>query len=224
MRPPPARRQPGPSPTAARILDVAERLAQTRGFNGFSYADIAGELAMTKANLHYHFPSKSALGQALIERYSAAFGAALDGIEQSGDGPPAQLARYVAIYQQVLKSGRICLCGMLAAEYTTLPEGMQRAIRAFFDLNERWLIRVLEAGRAAGTLQFEGPTQVAAHGVTSALEGAMLLARPYGGGTRFQAAADRLLKEFAPKAGVVRSAGQATTRRSRSASQPRAMR
>ena len=143
----PARRptaSPTGSPTASRILDVAERLAQTRGFNGFSYADIAGELGMTKANLHYHFPSKAALGQALIERYSTSFGAALDGIEQSGAAPPVQLARYVAIYQQVLKSGRICLCGMLAAEYTTLPDGMQRAIRDFFDLNERWLARVLD--------------------------------------------------------------------------------
>ena len=27
--------------TATRILDVAERLVQVRGFNGFSYADVA---------------------------------------------------------------------------------------------------------------------------------------------------------------------------------------
>ena len=38
---------PGPdgrwraSDQAQRILDVAERLVQSRGFNGFSYADVA---------------------------------------------------------------------------------------------------------------------------------------------------------------------------------------
>ena len=40
--------------TSQRILDIAERLVQTRGFNGFSYADIADALKVTKASLHYH--------------------------------------------------------------------------------------------------------------------------------------------------------------------------
>ena len=191
-------RQHGPDApqTSGQILDVAERLAQTRGFNGFSYADIAAELGITKASLHYHYPSKSDLGRALIDRYSQAFAAALARIEESG-APPAQLERYVAIYADVLKAGRICLCGMLAAEYTTLPEGMQSAIRGFFDLNERWLSRILAAGRRDGTLVFEGSEDEAARAITSALEGAMLLARPYGGAARFMSAAERVLREFA---------------------------
>jgi AcrR family transcriptional regulator len=56
----------GEAGTAARILDVAERLVQTRGFNGFSYADVAGELGVTKASLHYRFPGKAERGEALI--------------------------------------------------------------------------------------------------------------------------------------------------------------
>jgi TetR/AcrR family transcriptional repressor of nem operon len=59
---------PMPASTAERTLDVAERLLQVRGFNGFSYADIAAELGVTKASLHYHFPSKAELGDALIAR------------------------------------------------------------------------------------------------------------------------------------------------------------
>ena len=186
-----------PSDTAAQILDVAERLAQTRGFNGFSYADIAGELGVTKASLHYHFPSKADLGRSLIERYSAAFASALAGIEQSGDPAYAQLQRYVSIYGDVLKAGRICLCGMLAAEYTTLPAGMQQAIRAFFDFNERWLTTMLEGGRRDGSVTFDGSAADAARAITSALEGAMLLARPYGGAARFESAAERVLREYA---------------------------
>ncbi|MGZ6077264.1 MAG: TetR/AcrR family transcriptional regulator, partial [Myxococcaceae bacterium] len=34
--------------TPQRILDVAERLIQTRGFNGFSYADVAADVGITK--------------------------------------------------------------------------------------------------------------------------------------------------------------------------------
>ena len=59
------------SRTSERILDIAERLVQTRGFNNFSYADIASELGITTASLHYHFPGKAELGQALITRYAS---------------------------------------------------------------------------------------------------------------------------------------------------------
>ena len=211
MDPSPA---PQPAPdTATQILDVAERLAQTRGFNGFSYADIAGELGVTKASLHYHFPSKADLGTSLIERYSAAFASALAGIEQSGAPAITRLQRYVSIYGDVLKAGRICLCGMLAAEYTTLPAGMQEAIRRFFDFNEGWLTRLLEAGRTDGTVAFDGSAAEAARAITSALEGAMLLARPYGGAARFESAAERVLREYAAAAPPRRATSAAGGRR-----------
>src|SRR5271170_7068139 len=85
---------PAPSTEAARaILDVAEQLAQTRGYNGFSYADIAAELGVTKASLHYHFPSKAELGRALIVRYHGLFGAALDSIDGQTKSPQEKLKR-----------------------------------------------------------------------------------------------------------------------------------
>ena len=73
--------------TATRILDVAERLVQTRGFNGFSYADIAAELGITKASLHYHFAGKAELGEALIVRYGERFADALAAIDDSARTP-----------------------------------------------------------------------------------------------------------------------------------------
>src|SRR3954471_19199631 len=87
--------------TAGRILDSAERLVQARGFNGFSYADVATELEVTKASLHYHFPGKDELGQALIARYSERFAAALAAIEAEVPDAPARLAAYVALYADV---------------------------------------------------------------------------------------------------------------------------
>jgi TetR/AcrR family transcriptional regulator, transcriptional repressor for nem operon len=192
--------------TSTQILDVAERLAQTRGFNGFSYADVAQELGITKASLHYHFATKGELGRALIARYSRAFAATLSEIDASGDGAHAQLARYVQLYGDVLQNGRICLCGMFAAEYTTLPADMQRAFRAFFDANEVWLSRVLDAGRRAKSLTFQGTPSNAARVLIAALEGALLLARPYGDAARFAAAAEHLLRELAPAPGRRRRA------------------
>ena len=103
--------------TATRILDVAERLVQLRGLNGFSYADVAAELHITKASLHYHFPGKAELGCALIERYAERFSAALEAIDQQETDPVAKIHAYAAIYGDVLSKRRMCLCGMLAAGY-----------------------------------------------------------------------------------------------------------
>jgi TetR/AcrR family transcriptional repressor of nem operon len=183
--------------TSQRILDVAERLVQSRGFNGFSYANVAAELSITKASLHYHYAGKAELGEALIARYSARFADALADIDERVPGASAKLHAYAELYAEVLRADRMCLCGILAAEYQTLPESMRSAVLVFFDENERWLTDVLADGRAQRALSFAGSPRDAARTLLGALEGAMLVARPYGDPARFQAAAARTLAALA---------------------------
>src|SRR5947209_12788090 len=95
---------PGPKEeprTAQRILDIAERLIQTRGFNSFSYSDIAKELGITKASLHYHFAGKAELGQALITRYGERFAQALAQINRDRPDARAKLEAYADLYADV---------------------------------------------------------------------------------------------------------------------------
>lgn len=183
--------------TAVRILDIAERLAQVRGFNAFSYADIAAELGIQKASLHYHYPGKAELGQALIDRYGERFAHALADIDASDRDAPEKLAAYAGIYAAVLREQRMCLCGMLAADYDTLPEGMRESVVRFFDDNEAWLAALLEQGEREGSIALQGSPRDEARAIVSSLEGALLVARPYGDVRRFQAAADRLLAGLA---------------------------
>ena len=179
--------------TSTRILDVAERLVQSQGFNGFSYADVAAELGITKASLHYHFPGKAELGLALINRYAVRFAEALHAIDVEVADVEAKLAAYADLYASVLKERRMCLCGMLAADYETLPPAMRSAVVRFFDDNETWLEGVLEQGTTQGVLHYEGAAREEAQLIIGTLEGAMLVARPYDAPERFQAAAHRLL-------------------------------
>ena len=181
------------SATASRILDVAERLVQTSGFNGFSYADISAELGITKASLHHHFATKADLGRALIVRYSESFSAALEAVDKRGGGASAKLERYVRLYEEVLKGERLCLCGMLAAEYRTLPQPLQDEIRRFFDSNETWLANVVDEGRRAKIFHSRGTPREVAVMLLSALEGAMLVARPYSDMKRFASSARHVL-------------------------------
>jgi TetR/AcrR family transcriptional regulator, transcriptional repressor for nem operon len=182
--------------TAGRILDVAEQLVQVRGFNGFSYANVAAELGITKAALHYHFAGKADLGAALISRYATRFARSLASIDAAGGGARARLAGYADLYGQVLSNRKMCLCGMLAAEYQTLPQPMQDAVISFFNASETWLEGVLELGRDDGSLQFSGSAADTARMIIGGLEGAMLVARPYGDVGRFKAAAANLLAGF----------------------------
>src|SRR3954466_6990119 len=161
------------SDQAQRILDVAERLVQSRGFNGFSYADVAADLHVTKASLHYHFPSKAELGEALISRYTERFAEALAAIDAPRATAGERLEAYVGLYAEVLRGRRICLCGMLAAEYQTLPEPMQRAVAAFLAVNQAWLEQLLDDGRRAGSLAFAGSSATGARMIVSGLQGAM---------------------------------------------------
>jgi TetR/AcrR family transcriptional repressor of nem operon len=184
---------PDEAGTAARILDAAAELVQVRGFNGFSYADISAELGVTKAALHYHFPGKADLGLALITRYTSRFAQALAAIDTTGGSPAERLAGYADLYSLVLRGGRMCLCGMLAAEFQTLPQPMRDAVTSFFEANEDWLEKVLDEGRQAGGLRFSGSARDAARVVIACLEGAMLVARPFGDLERFASVRASLL-------------------------------
>src|SRR3954471_20851750 len=184
--------------TTGRILDVAERLLQVRGYNGFSYGDVATELGITRAALHYHFRSKAQLGQALIERYATRFATALAELDAGAPDAAAKLRGYVALYTDVLSADRMCLCGMLAAEHRTLPDPLQQAVADFFTSNTTWLRKVLEEGCADGSLRCPGTPEDSASMLLGALEGGMLIARLDGDIARFTAAADQVLAGLSP--------------------------
>jgi TetR/AcrR family transcriptional repressor of nem operon len=78
-----------------RILDLAEELLLTRGFNAFSYQHISTAMGVRNAAIHYHFPKKSDLGVELIQRYRRRFQRVME--QQADLGPVLQLEGYLAI-------------------------------------------------------------------------------------------------------------------------------
>ena len=57
-----------PGDSKSKILDLGKTLLLKKGFNGFSYADIAASLGIEKSSIHYHFPCKCDLGLGVIHR------------------------------------------------------------------------------------------------------------------------------------------------------------
>jgi TetR/AcrR family transcriptional repressor of nem operon len=183
-----------------RILDAAERLCQTRGFNGFSFRDLAGLVGIRSASVHYHFRTKGDLGKALIVRYRHKIETVMGEIERREATVAGRLKRFAGVLREMLRDeNRACLCGILAAEAGTLSDEMRTEVRRFFDLCEQWLARELQEGRRSGELSFHGSPASAARTLLSALEGAMITSRAYGDDRRLGESAQWLLEQLASR-------------------------
>ena len=170
------------SETAEQILDLAEMLIRTRGYSAFSYQDIADDLGIRKASIHYHFPSKTDLGVAVVDRYVARFGAALTAIaEDPSQTSMAMLDVYAEPYIGTAESvDQVCLCGALAGEILALPPQLRSRVDGFFRAHQTWLTGILERGIARGEFELAAPARQVARLVFGALQGALLVKRTTG--------------------------------------------
>ena len=166
--------------TKDQILDSAQSLAQIRGFNAFSYADIAGELGIRKASIHHHFPSKLDLEAELLTRYRSDFVKELGSIKSSVSDSTGQLQRYIQLYFNTLKNNRICLGGMMASDVGALPGELAPALNSFFVEQLEWLADVLRVGKSKGELNFTGSAASHANVLLAALQGGLLMANAMG--------------------------------------------
>lgn len=182
--------------TASRIIETAQELIQTRGYNAFSYADIAKQLQISTASLHYHFPTKADLCLRLVKQQRQNLAVLFGDIDHSCSGAAGRLRRYADIYSTLMEAGCHSLWGMLAAEIDTLPSTVTEEVRLLFSDSERWLSVVLADGRESRVLNFMGTPQELARFVVGAFEGAILLARVHGNAALLKTTTDRLFGDI----------------------------
>jgi TetR/AcrR family transcriptional regulator, transcriptional repressor for nem operon len=157
--------------TRALILREAEFLIRTRGYAAFSYADLSERVAITKASIHYYFPTKEELIQVLVREYVARFIATLERIKRQYAGPSERLRAYAHLFLDGFEKGMLPLCGALSAERSALPETMRPQVEAFFQIHIDWLVGVLGEGLTAGALRPGVAPQQVALLLLSTLEG-----------------------------------------------------
>jgi TetR/AcrR family transcriptional repressor of nem operon len=165
-----------PMDTRQTLLDHAADLVRTRGYNGFSYADLAERVGIRKASIHHHFPAKEDLGVALVEQYIQRFDRALSDI-RAIRGASARLRTYVAVYRESLDQNWSCLCGMLASEVEVVPPAVVAGVRRFMEHNIAWLTDVIAAGQEEGEVRRELDPRASATALLSMCQGALLVAR-----------------------------------------------
>ena len=185
------------TPVETSILDIAQTLAQTRGYNAFSYRDISEVIGIKTSSIHYYFPTKGDLGEALVRRYRTNFKTALLLIDEQTQDPLKKLNLYMEIFKKTLQvENKVCLCGMLAADFTTLPQEVQTQVTSFFSDNEAWLATTLRTGKDQGYFNLNTSVDTTAKIFIDTLEGAMMTARSFGDLKRFTNITKWLLKSL----------------------------
>lgn len=166
------------TPSAERIVDAAEDLVQTLGYNGFSYEDVARIVGIRKPSVHHHFPSKMELGAVVAQRYTHRFREALLRIEGKASQAPERLRAYADLFEATYeKSRRLCICGMLGAEADSLPAEINLQVTRFFTVNLEWLTLVFREGLAQGSLKSARSPAELAETYLCLLEGSLMVSR-----------------------------------------------
>ncbi|MEM9194032.1 MAG: TetR/AcrR family transcriptional regulator [Myxococcota bacterium] len=167
------------SDTKTKLLDEAQALVQVRGFNAFSFKDLAQAVGIRTPSVHYHFETKSELGEALLGRYIEELEEQLQELDAL-HSPKARLAALIQSYRSTESRGLACVCGSLASDVETLPESMQRLVERYLERTESWVATQLEQGKRNGDFAPRATSSDLAELLVSSLQGALFLARARG--------------------------------------------
>lgn len=161
--------------TREAIMQAARLEVQAHGYNALSFRELAKEVGIKSASVHYHFPTKGDLAAALASRYADEAAAFLDELRASGLEHPQLVASYTAVFRKALENNnRMCLCGILSAEYDDLPAAVRAEVDRFTAVNTRWLAELMGRRYPAES----GPALASrALAIFAAIEGAQLIAR-----------------------------------------------
>lgn len=184
------------SPIREQLLEHTLVLLSTRGYNGFSYRDLAELVGVKTSSIHYYFPAKEDLALAAVQTYAANIGELMSAIEITAP-MKEQIDQYLALWRTNLSTGRVCLCGMLAAESASLPENVLTALQTFYRMQETWITRRLELVVSEKNVQLPIPPLAYAMTIFGALQSGLVSARLFGKPDRLDAASAMLRSAIA---------------------------
>ena len=158
-----------------QILDTAMQATRRNGLNSVSFRQLAAQVGVKSASVHYHFSTKPELAEAMVRRHISDFEARLADISQRRRTLSGKIEALISVFGDVLARDDLCLCGMLAAELTALDSRTRVALEHFFKATEDWLRGEIETHRHEVRIDL-APGDLA-RVLLAGLEGAILLDR-----------------------------------------------
>jgi len=155
-----------------KLLELGLHLWLTRGYAGFSFADLARGTGIRKASVHHHFATKGALVVALIEHQ----GELAQGFVAWSATQPAEVVLRVFLdgYARLLDTpDELCAAGAICADLAVLPPEPAALGQRYLAAQRTWLIATLRRG------PWSDPTDLA-DTILAALQGGLQRARASG--------------------------------------------
>lgn len=162
------------------IIDAAERRIQLGGFGGFSFREIAADVGIKSASVHYHFPTKDDLAAAVIRRWAEHTSEVVD--EELKKDPDPVRAWTKAFRGTAYSDAHMCPCTVLGAASQHLPEQVAKEVKSFFKMCQKKLV-------AAGL----SPTDAAK--LLSTITGALVVANALGDTAEYDRATRDLVRQ-----------------------------
>lgn len=185
--------------TRGEIVRTARRLLLSHSYLGLNFQELADRIGIRKASLYHHFPSKLAVGQAVIDDSAQRFQRWSDTIDHL---PAAQqLQAYVQMLRDALAAGgMVCPIGATAGEWDGLEPELQDTVKRFHLQQLAWLearaARLPKPSSAQPGSATMSPRQWAAH-FNATCQGALLNARLHGDLALYDLSVAPLLNQFA---------------------------
>lgn len=163
--------------TAHKLLDAAEDSIKVRGYNNFSFRDLQKEVGVKTSTIHYYFPTKATLAEAVMERYFLKYRNSLGRLEKNHQSVTKRLEAIVAFFVANSEKGELCLGGMLISDLHGLSDKAKNILKEFMAFMETWVEDTVNLGRMTGELNQQVPAKFFAQVFVAALEGGMLISR-----------------------------------------------
>ncbi|NBA88985.1 TetR family transcriptional regulator [Emticicia sp. CRIBPO] len=146
--------------TKETIIELADELVRKKGFNAFSFHDISKTVGIKTASVHYHFPTKTDLGVAVIRDHTAKLETLKSKLENRD--PLTKLKGFLSIYDRASHENKVCLVGSLATDFNTVDERIREELVLFSLSVLGWVTSILEEGQASGAFHFTIPARTKA--------------------------------------------------------------
>lgn len=173
-----------PDDTRSRIMHAAQDLMTRRSYADTGVAEICEHASVGKSSFYHFFPSKRDLTLAILESQYADFKSGLVDQVIAESLPPLprlnRLGELLYQFQKVMAedTGRVpgCPFGSLAAEVSTMDEGIRESLMRIFRRIEDLFRQTLKEAQQLGQIG-DIDIDATARAMLAYIEGVMLLAK-----------------------------------------------
>lgn len=185
-----------PDVTRTRIVKAAFQEMYLRGFQGMRVDEVLERTGLKKGALYHHFPSKLALGYAVLDEVISDMILGLWVRPLEGrDDPVEAMAQLLDTVSSRITSEQVslgCPLNNLAQEMSPVDEGFRNRVKRVFAAWEAGLTRCFETGQRTGLVRRDIDLAASATFIVGAIEGCSGIAKTNKSAADFRNCADQL--------------------------------